>query len=327
MFTITIPIWQKYYPEDVQSDDASTTTTTINDTDYNDTDVPSQRSDTDTSGTTTRSMSLPRLSGTTIRLPPEGAPSPSSSSSSPNKEKLEDKLMIRHDRDMFSTYLPLNFFPVSCGDKTRFSELCSQFGWHDSHLIQKGSLLPKGLQPEMGAQVNTWEGCPDEKVQKMLRNLEHCLTNTMRFGRFSHGNYNNFFLVGRDDMQRFDKFCDAKNDRDIFFFMLDLDIYLIGFRQSAREEIFAHISDQEHARTTERDAQQNLHKTATADEAVTESRKDAKLLEAQVSRHGAEVWSQWPNKPDRAEEAARKRRQSPADGGGSGSRVRQTEAT
>ena len=190
MSTITLPIWQKYYPEDIQSDDASTTTTTINDTDYTDTDLPSQRSDTDTSGTTTRSMSLPRPPGTTIRLPAEGTPSPSSSSSSLNKEKLKDKLM--HDRDTFSTYLPLNFFPVSCGDKTRFSELCSQFGWHDSHLIQKGSLLPKGLQPEMGAQLRTWEGCPDEKtIQKILSNLELWDNN---FFEFTHGNYNdNFF--------------------------------------------------------------------------------------------------------------------------------------
>ena len=225
MFTITLLIWQKNYPEDIESDDASTTTTTINDTDYNDTDVPSQQSDTDTSGTTTRSMSLPRLSGPTIRLHPEGTQSPSSSSSksSLNKEKLKDKLMTRHDRDIFSTYLPLNFFPVSCGDKTRFSELCSQFGWHDSHLIQKGSLLPNGLQPEMGAQVSTWEGCPDEKtIQEMLRNVELRLTSDRSF---SHGNYNNLFLVDRDAMQRFDKFCDARNDRDIFFFLLDWDIY------------------------------------------------------------------------------------------------------
>ena len=64
MSTTTSPIWQKdTSPEDIESNGASTTATTINDSDDNGTAVPSQRqqSDTDTSGTTTQNMSLPRL--------------------------------------------------------------------------------------------------------------------------------------------------------------------------------------------------------------------------------------------------------------------------
>ena len=80
MSTITSPIWQKdTSPGDVESDDAATaTTTTIKD---NDTDVLSQRqqSDTGTSGTTTANMSLPRSSRPKTRLLPEGSPPQSSS--------------------------------------------------------------------------------------------------------------------------------------------------------------------------------------------------------------------------------------------------------
>ena len=181
MSTITSPIWQKdTSPEDIESDDTSTaTTTTINDTEINDTDVPSQRqqSDTDTSGTTTRNMSLPRPSGPTIRLPPEGTPSPSSSSlqSCLNEEKLKDKLRTRHmhDQRTFLSYLPENFFLVGRGDINRFSEVCSQYGWHNSYLIQLGSLLPNGRQAEMGAHVGTSQSSLNErKLQEELRTME-----------------------------------------------------------------------------------------------------------------------------------------------------------
>ena len=93
--------------------------TSNDDSGDNDTDVPSQQSN-DTSGTTTRSMSLPRPSptGPTIRLPPEGTPSPTSSSlqssidSSLNEEKLEEKLRTRNCQHAFLCYLPSTFLRV-----------------------------------------------------------------------------------------------------------------------------------------------------------------------------------------------------------------------
>ena len=190
------PIWQKHTsPEDIEGDDASTTTTTINNIDDNDTDVPSQQSDTDTSGTTTRSMSPPRLSGPTIRLPPEGTPSPSfsSSQSSLTEEKLKDKLSTREDQHSFLYYLPENFFRVDRGDIKRFSELCGQCGWADTYLIQLGSLLPSGPQTAMGTHVSTSQGSLNErKLQDELRTTELSLK-YLNDRTFMGGDYNNFF--------------------------------------------------------------------------------------------------------------------------------------
>ena len=121
----------------IESDDASTTTMTIhdwrasiNDSDDNDTDVPSQQSN-DTSGMTTRSMSLPRPSGPTIRLPPEGTRSPTSNSlqssvdSPRNEEKLGEKLMTRLRQCVFLDALPGSSLAINCGKLWRHETIRS----------------------------------------------------------------------------------------------------------------------------------------------------------------------------------------------------------
>ena len=72
-----------------------------------------------------------------------------------------------------------------------------------------------------------------------------------------------------------------------------------------------------------------LISSGSSDRAELRTRKaraEAQACHGMGRRYGANS-QRWPNRPDRAEKAARKRRQNPADGGGSGSRVRQTEAT
>ena len=197
MSAITLPIGQKdTYPEDIESDDASTTTTTINDSDDNDTDVPSQQSN-DTSGMTTQSMSLPRPSGPTIRLPPEGTRSPTSSSlqssvdSSLNEEKLDEKLITRLRQRVFLGALPESSLAINCGDVKRFGELCDLHGDGSyTFLIQLGS-LPKGRQFKMGAHFGTSHSSLNErKLQEKLNAVELSLK---AWDDYSGGDCNHFF--------------------------------------------------------------------------------------------------------------------------------------
>ena len=105
-------------------------------------------------------------------------------------------------------------------------------------------MLPNGLQPGMGARVSTSQRSSsfERKLQKALRTMELRL-NSLNDRSFFRGTYNTFYLVGHNDMEHIDKFCDIhvhkrENDRDIFFVQLDWNS---NCSQSTRDEMFAHV--------------------------------------------------------------------------------------